>query len=65
MPRKKQDDDTPRCGLCEYFTAEPKDDDGRCRRYPPVSLLSGDDLVFLQPAVEPAAWRGEFRRRVS
>jgi hypothetical protein len=63
--KTKATDDTPRCGTCEYFTAEPKDDDGKCRRYPPSTLLSGDDLVFLQPVVDQTGWCGEFRRRVS
>lgn len=58
-------DDNPRCGACKYFTAEPRADDGKCRRYPPSSLLAGEDLVFLQPAVDHDGWRGEFRRRVS
>lgn len=67
-PRSRKTKDTsddPRCGVCEYFTAQPKDDDGKCRRYPPSTLLSGEDLVFLHPVVEHGDWCGEFRRRVS
>lgn len=66
MPRKKQvTDDSPKCGACEYFMGEPRADEGRCRRYPPSIILSGENLVFLQPVVEVDGWCAEFRRRVS
>lgn len=66
MPVKKIPKDCmPACVSCAFFFAEPKDDLGFCRRYPPtiVSLDDGFDSIF--PIVEKQDWCGDFVRKVN
>ena len=53
------------CGGCEYFTGEPRNQDGVCRRYPPVAINEDGTCYFTFPSVDVVDWCGEFRRRVT
>jgi hypothetical protein len=53
------------CGNCRFYFADGgPEDDGDCRRYPPVVFPGNEDLDddFLHPTVERLSWCGEWKR---
>ncbi len=68
MPIKKKipDDCMPACVSCAFFHAEPKDELGFCRRYPPSLIaLEDGDYDCMYPIVDRKEWCGEFIRKVN
>jgi hypothetical protein len=59
----KKEDWMPACKSCSFFDADPKEDIGYCRRYPPTLISVGDDdydCVFVITSSDD--WCGEFHR---
>ena len=65
MPKAKLLTHKNGCGICEYYTAEPRNDYGICRRFPPVVIVDEEGASFAQPAVFADDWCGECRIRSS
>jgi hypothetical protein len=57
--------DIPTCASCAFFSIEPKDDLGFCRRYPPSLIQVDGDFDSCFPVSEPHDWCGEFTRKVN
>lgn len=52
-----------RCDQCRYFRRRedaPANDNGSCRRYPPVLIHIDGDVAAAFPSVSPAISCGEF-----
>jgi len=58
------DDCMPRCKGCSFYDAEPKDEIGYCRRFPPTAIQINDEVEMVIPVFGPTDWCGEFRRAV-
>jgi hypothetical protein len=64
MPKKPQPE-IQSCATCRCFVAEPKDELGLCKRYPPVVVVIEDDPVSTFPAVERDEICGEYAIRLA
>ncbi|MGE5650955.1 MAG: high-potential iron-sulfur protein [Bacillota bacterium] len=67
MAKKKPipEDCMPRCGSCVFYQADPGDEAGYCRRFPPVVLPDEGGNSSAYPVVIPDDWCGEFTRKVN
>lgn len=57
--------DIPQCASCAFFSIEPKEDVGFCRRYPPSLISIEDSFDSCYPVTDPHDWCGEFARKVN
>lgn len=65
MSVKIPKDCMPACVSCAFFSAEPKDDLGICRRYPPYIVEIEGDFESCYPVIDRIDWCGEFVRKVN
>lgn len=63
VKKKIPADCLPACQHCSFFIADPKDDIGFCRRYPPTLIpLEDGEVEATFPVVSRDEWCGEFHR---
>lgn len=63
MP-KKPPVDPQSCASCRCYVADPGDEVGFCKRYPPVALVVTDEIRCAYPVVSLDDICGEFAQRL-
>lgn len=62
MPKKPE---IQSCATCRCFVAEPKEELGLCKRYPPVPIVVADEPVSTFPCVARDDVCGEYAVRLA
>lgn len=55
------EDRVMKCATCAFYRVEPGEDYGRCHRYPPIMLISGNQIDFDFPSVNDEDFCGEWQ----
>jgi hypothetical protein len=57
--------DRENCGLCKFFLKNPDDDNGYCRRFPPMPVADEEGIASVFAVTDTSDWCGEFRPKLN
>jgi hypothetical protein len=64
MAKKTPLPDVQSCASCRCYSADPGDDAGYCKRYPPTLIVLEESITSAYPVVGPTDICGEYARRL-